>query len=176
MGPGRIPCKNLGDVGEFVINAAVEELAEKVNATSKELPPGQCEADFAGLTLERSSKVRPPRVAESPAHLECRVCQIMSIGDGPIAANLVIGEVLLIHVADSVLDKAVRSIPGSYAQSLDWGETITAGAQTSSRWFGPEERAPRCRLSTIAATPSTHWPKISLLIVRDSLRGFRVWI
>ena len=98
--------KNLDAVGEFVINAAVEELAEKVNATSRELPPGQSEADFAGLTFECSSKVRPPRVAESPVHLECRVCQIMSIGDGPIAANLVIGEVLLIHAADSVLDKS----------------------------------------------------------------------
>jgi flavin reductase (DIM6/NTAB) family NADH-FMN oxidoreductase RutF len=96
--------RNLDIVGEFVVNAAVEGLAEKVNATSRELPPGQSEADYAGLTLEPSVKVRPPRVAESPVHLECRVCQIMSIGDGPIAANLVIGEVLLIHIADSVLD------------------------------------------------------------------------
>jgi flavin reductase (DIM6/NTAB) family NADH-FMN oxidoreductase RutF len=97
--------RNLNAVGEFVVNAAVEELAEKINATSKELPPGQSEAEFAGLTLEPSVKVRPPRVAESPVHLECRVCQIMSIGDGPIAANLVIGEVLLIHIADAVLDE-----------------------------------------------------------------------
>ena len=44
------------------------------------------------------------RVAESPVHLECRVRQIVPIGDGPLAANLVIGEVLLIHIADSVLD------------------------------------------------------------------------
>jgi flavin reductase (DIM6/NTAB) family NADH-FMN oxidoreductase RutF len=95
---------NLEAVGEFVLNAAVEELAAKINATSKELPPGQSEADYAGLALEPSAKVRPPRLAESPVHLECRVCQIMSIGDGPIAANLVIGEVLLIHIADSVLD------------------------------------------------------------------------
>jgi flavin reductase (DIM6/NTAB) family NADH-FMN oxidoreductase RutF len=64
--------RNLNAVGEFVVNAAVEDLAEKVNATSKELPPGQSEADYAGLTLEPSVKVRPPRVAESPVHLECR--------------------------------------------------------------------------------------------------------
>jgi flavin reductase (DIM6/NTAB) family NADH-FMN oxidoreductase RutF len=96
--------RNLDAVGEFVVNAAVEELAEKVNATSKELPPGQSEAEHAGLTLEPSTKVRPPRVALSPVHLECRVRQILPIGDGPIAANLVIGEVLLIHIADSVLD------------------------------------------------------------------------
>jgi flavin reductase (DIM6/NTAB) family NADH-FMN oxidoreductase RutF len=96
--------QNLNVVNEFVLNAAVEELAEKVNATSRELPPGQSEAEYAGLTLEPSTKVRPPRVVESPVHLECRVRQILPIGDGPLAANLVIGEVLLIHIADSVLD------------------------------------------------------------------------
>ena len=96
--------QNLSSVNEFVLNAAVEELAEKVNATSRELPPGQSEADHAGLTLQPSAMVRPPRVAESPVHLECRVRQILPIGDGPLAANLVIGEVLLIHIADSVLD------------------------------------------------------------------------
>lgn len=96
--------RNLYAVNEFVLNAAVEDLAEKVNATSKDLPPGQSEADYAGLTLEPSARVRPPRVAESQVHLECQVRQIMSIGDGPIAANLVIGEVLLIHIADTVLD------------------------------------------------------------------------
>jgi flavin reductase (DIM6/NTAB) family NADH-FMN oxidoreductase RutF len=97
--------QNLNTVAEFVVNAAVEDLAERVNATSKELSPGQSEADYAGLTLEPSAKVRPPRVAESPVHLECRVFQILPIGSGPIAANLVIGEVLLIHIADSVLDE-----------------------------------------------------------------------
>jgi flavin reductase (DIM6/NTAB) family NADH-FMN oxidoreductase RutF len=96
--------QNLNAVNEFVLNAAVEDLAEKVNATSRELPPGQSEAEYAGLTLEPSAKVRPPRVAESPVHLECRVRQILPIGDGPLAANLVIGEVLLIHIADFVLD------------------------------------------------------------------------
>ena len=96
--------QNLNVVNEFVLNAAVEELAEKVNATSRELPPGQSEAEYARLTLEPSAKVRPPRVAESPVHLECRVRQILPIGDGPLAANLVIGEVLLMHIADSVLD------------------------------------------------------------------------
>jgi flavin reductase (DIM6/NTAB) family NADH-FMN oxidoreductase RutF len=95
---------NLYEVPEFVLSAAVEGLAERMNATAKELPRGQSEAEFAGLTVVPATKVRPPRVAESPIHMECRVCQIMSIGDGPIAANLVIGQVLLIHIADSVLD------------------------------------------------------------------------
>ncbi len=96
--------RNLDDVNQFVVNAAVEALAEQVNATSAEFPPGENEADHAGLTLEPSARVRPPRVAESPVHLECQVRQVLSFGDGPIATNLVIGEVLLIHIADAVLD------------------------------------------------------------------------
>ena len=95
---------NLEIVPEFVLSAAVEDLAEPMNATAKELPPGQSEAEYAGLVLQPSTKVRPPRVAASPVHMECRVRQILPIGDGPIAANLVIGEVLLIQIDDSVLD------------------------------------------------------------------------
>ena len=102
---------NLEEVGEFVVNAAVEELAEKMNSTSAELPRGQSEADRAGLTLAASARVRPPRVAESPVHLECLVRGIMSMGDGPIAANLVIGEVVLIHIEERVLDSARQVDP-----------------------------------------------------------------
>jgi len=103
--------RNLEVVDEFVLNAATEDLALEVNQTSKELPYGQSEAEYSGLTLQPSIKVRPPRVAESPVHLECRVRQFVSIGDGPIAANLVIGEVLLIHIDESVLDSAGRVDP-----------------------------------------------------------------
>ena len=95
---------NLEIVPEFVVNAAVEDLAESMNATAKELPLGQSEADYAGLVLKPSTKVRPPHVAVSPVHMECRVRQILPIGNGPAAGNLVIGEVLLIHIDDSVLD------------------------------------------------------------------------
>lgn len=103
--------RNLEVLGEFVLNAAVESLARQVNVTSKELPRGQSEAEYAGLTLQPSVKVRPPRVAESPVHMECCARQIMSIGEGPIAANLVIGEVLLIHIDESVLDAAGQVDP-----------------------------------------------------------------
>lgn len=103
--------RNVQAVGEFVVNAAVAPLAEALNLTSKEVPTGENEAELAGLALVPSVKVRPPRVAVAPAHLECRVRQIISCGDGPIAANLVIGEVVLIHVDDRVLDSAGRVDP-----------------------------------------------------------------
>jgi flavin reductase (DIM6/NTAB) family NADH-FMN oxidoreductase RutF len=94
---------NVEATGEFVVNAAVAPLAEQVNQSSKELPYGESEAEYVGLRMLPSVKVKPPRVAESPVNLECKVRQIVPIGTGPIAGNLVIGEVLMIHVADAVL-------------------------------------------------------------------------
>lgn len=102
---------NVEATGEFVVNVSVADLAEKVNLTSRELPPDQSEVDLAGLHTTPSVKVRPPRVAESPAALECKVRQIVPVGSGAIAANLVIGEVVVIHVADEVLDATGRPDP-----------------------------------------------------------------
>ncbi len=103
--------RNVADTGEFVVNTSVAALAEKVNLTSRELPPDQSEIELAGLHTTPSTKVKPPRVTESPAALECKVLQIIPVGTGAIAANLVIGEVVMIHVADEVLDEAGRPDP-----------------------------------------------------------------
>jgi flavin reductase (DIM6/NTAB) family NADH-FMN oxidoreductase RutF len=103
--------RNVEATGEFVLNAAVESLAEPMNRSSAELPPGVSEIDLTGLELLPSVKVRPPRVAGSPTHMECKVRQILPIGTGPIAANLVIGEVVAIHLDDAVLDPAGRVDP-----------------------------------------------------------------
>jgi flavin reductase (DIM6/NTAB) family NADH-FMN oxidoreductase RutF len=102
---------NVEATGEFVLNAATEALAEQVNLSSKELPPGESEVELTGLSVLPSLKVRPPRLAESPVNLECRVVQIVPVGGGPIAANLVIGEVLAFHISEEVLDAAGRVDP-----------------------------------------------------------------
>ncbi len=103
--------RNVESWGEFVLNAAVESLSEQVNLSSAEVPYGQSEVELTGLTLTPSVKVKPPRIAESPVHLECRVLQIMPVGDGPTSANLVIGQVLLIHVDDALIDETGRVDP-----------------------------------------------------------------
>jgi flavin reductase (DIM6/NTAB) family NADH-FMN oxidoreductase RutF len=95
---------NVEATREFVVNAAVASLAEQVNQSSKELPPGDSEVAYTGLHTVPSLKVKPPRLAESPVHLECKLMQIIPIGTGPIAGNLVIGEVVMIHIDDAVLD------------------------------------------------------------------------
>jgi flavin reductase (DIM6/NTAB) family NADH-FMN oxidoreductase RutF len=89
----------------------VAGLAAQVNLSSKELPPGESEVELAGLSLVPSLKVKPPRLKESPVQLECVFRQVLVIGAGAASANLVIGEVALIHVADEVLDGRGRVDP-----------------------------------------------------------------
>src|SRR5215213_11395551 len=89
---------NVEATGEFVVHAAVASLAETVNATSRELPHGESEVEYVGLRTTPSAKVKPPRLVEAPVAMECKVRQIIPVGAGAIAANLVIGEVLVMHI------------------------------------------------------------------------------
>lgn len=96
---------------EFVVNIATASLAEAVNLTSKELPPDESEIQLAQIHTLPSICISPPRIQESPAHLECVVRDILPIGDGPIAASLVIGEVVMIHIADDMLNEYGKPDP-----------------------------------------------------------------
>lgn len=93
---------NIEATGQFVVNVVTEELAERMNLTSAEYPHGVSEFEAVGLTAAPSSKVRPPYVRESPVQLECETSQIVRVGDGPLAGNVVIGRVVHVRVADEV--------------------------------------------------------------------------
>ena len=89
--------------GEFVCSLATHALREQVNATSAPLERGHSEFAFAGLTPAPSRKVRPPRVAESPAAIECRWLQtvpLVPLGGGQANTFMVIGQVVSIYVDD----------------------------------------------------------------------------
>jgi flavin reductase (DIM6/NTAB) family NADH-FMN oxidoreductase RutF len=103
--------RNVEATGEFVLNAAVEPLADQVNLSSKELPYGQSEVELTGLSLLPSLKVRPPRLADTPVNMECKLLQVVPVGKGAIAANLVIGEVVMMHIDDGLLDARGRVDP-----------------------------------------------------------------
>src|SRR5215472_6852857 len=115
---------NIEATGDFVVNAAVAHLAEEVNLSAKDLPHGESEVELTGLSLAPSKKVKTPRLAESPLHMECVLRQVLPVGDRPYAANLVIGEVVLFHFDDSLLDtqglidprklKTIARLGGSY--------------------------------------------------------------
>lgn len=94
--------RNIRLTHEFVVNLVDEALAGKMNLCAAPLPPGESELSHAGLTAAPSSTVKPPRIAESPASLECKSWGILEIGDN----RLIIGEVLRIHVREGVLDPA----------------------------------------------------------------------
>lgn len=92
--------------GEFVCNLATYDLREAVNATSAELERGVSEFGFAGLTTAPSRKVRVPRVAESPAAIECKWLQtvpLVPLGGGEPESFMVIGQVVSIYVDDRFL-------------------------------------------------------------------------
>src|ERR1700685_43776 len=102
---------NAHETGQFVVNAAIADLAAAVNLSSKELPPGESEVELTGLSVLPSVKVAPPRLAESPGNMECVVRQIIPLGERPLSANLVIREVVMTPVAPHVLDEDGRVDP-----------------------------------------------------------------
>src|SRR5258706_11308018 len=92
---------NVEATRDFVCNLATEELAEAMNRTSAPVAPGVDEMALAGLEAAPSRNVRPPRVARSPAALECRVTQILQQADldGRKIDNwLLLGQVVGVHL------------------------------------------------------------------------------
>ena len=95
---------NIGESGEFVINAVSYDMASQMNVASADYPRGDSEWERSGFTPVPAERVAPARVAESPFALECRLFTIISHGSGFLAANYVIGEVVAIHVAEWMYD------------------------------------------------------------------------
>ncbi len=95
--------RNLAQVPEFTVGLVSFALAEKMNATAASLPYGESESDAFGVEMAPSTQVRPPRVLAAPVSFECRVSQVVNIGEGPFAAHVVFGRILLAHVRDEVL-------------------------------------------------------------------------
>src|SRR3982751_1858147 len=89
---------NLRNVPEFVANIVSMDLLERMNFTSADFPHAQDEFTWAGLTPVSSAKVRPPRVGEAKAHLECKVVQIIDDAN----THIVLGRIVHAHVAPSV--------------------------------------------------------------------------
>lgn len=95
---------NARESGEFTCNLVDASVAESMNASSAELERGDSEFDFAGLTPEASVEIKAPRVAEASASFECRVQQIIELGNAPLRHAVVFGEVLRINADDRILD------------------------------------------------------------------------
>jgi flavin reductase (DIM6/NTAB) family NADH-FMN oxidoreductase RutF len=97
--------KNATDTGEFVVNMATYELREAVNITSQFVPADVDEAALAGLEMIGSRIVKPPRVAASPVHLECKFHSATALPARTLDGvhHVVIGKVVGIHIRDNAL-------------------------------------------------------------------------
>lgn len=94
--------ENIRRSGEFVVNLVPEAAAEAMNVTAIDFPAGVNELAEAGLTPVRSTHVAPPRIAESPVAMECRLLQLIELGAG---RAVVLGQVLAFQIDDAcVLD------------------------------------------------------------------------
>lgn len=96
---------NLEAVPECVVHIVPRALAEKMNACAARLPHGESEFAAFGIEAGPSSKVRPPRVAAAPAAFECRVRQIVPVGEGAMAAHVVICDIVHLHLRDEILSE-----------------------------------------------------------------------
>jgi len=96
--------ENLLEVPECVINLVNYDMVQQTSLASVEYPKGVNEFIKSGFTPIASELVKPPRVAESPVQFECVVNEVKSLGTGPGAGNLVIAEIKLIHISETILD------------------------------------------------------------------------
>lgn len=102
--------QNIVETKEFVWNLTTRSLAVAMNETSATLPHGDDEFTRAGLTAAPAQIVNAPRVAESPVNFECRLSQCIQLAgaDGtPVDTWLVLGEVVGIHIDESLLENGI---------------------------------------------------------------------
>lgn len=103
-----------GGTGEFVVNLVDEAIAGRMAVCAEPLPYGDSEFALSGLTPETSVRVRPARVRESVASFECVVRQVIRLAPGaPSGGNVVLGEVLCVHVRAGVVDERMHTDPGA---------------------------------------------------------------
>jgi flavin reductase (DIM6/NTAB) family NADH-FMN oxidoreductase RutF len=96
--------RNIIETREFVVNIVSETFAGQMNATAAQVGPEVDEFELSGLTPLKSDLIKPPRVAESPVHMECRLLRIVQVSDQPGGGTLVLGEVLRFHVREDMIE------------------------------------------------------------------------
>ena len=96
--------RNVEETREFVINVVSEAIAAQTNMTAADVGPEVDEFKLSGLTPLTSEVVHAPRVAESPAQMECKLMQVIYTGDNPASGVVVLGEVVRFHVREDLVE------------------------------------------------------------------------
>ncbi len=107
---------NIQETYEAVIHVVPYRLVEQMNLTSTPYARGVNEFKRAGLTMLPSEKVKPPRVKEAPVHFECKVREVIQLGGWGGSGNLILCEVLLMHIDEAVLGE--DGLPDPYKLDL----------------------------------------------------------
>lgn len=98
-GSTKDTARNILGSGEFVVNLVTEELFDAMNLSAADFPPEHSEFEATGLATAPSSKIRPPRIEQAQAALECKLYKAEPLG----GYTLFIGEVVMFHVADRLV-------------------------------------------------------------------------
>ena len=110
---------------EFVVNLVPRAMAEAMNITNIDAPPGRDELELAGLATAPSSVVKPPRIAQSPVALECRLATSLSFGANQA---VIFGEIATAYVADDAVLDAAKGL-------VDTPKLDLFGAMHAARWY-----------------------------------------
>jgi flavin reductase (DIM6/NTAB) family NADH-FMN oxidoreductase RutF len=106
--------RNIRRTGEFVVNVVTEDIAQQMNICATDFPAEMSEVEIAGFTTAPSQKVKPPRLAEAHAALECREYTTMEIG----RSRIILGLVVNIYVEDRYVDPAGPYIHAEQLHSI----------------------------------------------------------
>lgn len=151
--------ENVLEVPEVVIHIVNYAMVQQVSLSSTEYEKGVNEFIKAGLTAAPSVKVKPPRVLESPVALECKVLQVIPTGKEGGAGNLVVCEVIYIHVKDEVLDQqgkidpfkldAVARLGGDWYCRVHGDAIFSVAKPLERRGIGVDQLPESIRLSRV---------------------------
>lgn len=122
-GTPKDTARNVRSLHEFVVNLVDESIAEAMNQCAASLPFGENELTRAGLTTAPSSVVKPPRIAEAPASLECTEWGTLQIGGN----RVVIGLIKRVHLRDELFDPEKRRVSTE--------KLLTIGRMASPHWY-----------------------------------------
>jgi flavin reductase (DIM6/NTAB) family NADH-FMN oxidoreductase RutF len=121
---------NVEETGEFVINVVSDAISAAANASSAEVPPEVDEFVLSGLTPVPSQVVRPPRVAESPAQMECKLLQVIYTGHALASGVIVLGEVVRFHLRKELVEDF----------RVDPAELDAVGRMAGNTWVRTRDR------------------------------------
>ena len=122
-GTPKDTARNVRSMHEFVVNLVDESIAEAMNQCAASLPFGESELTRAGLTAVASTVVKPPRIAEAPASLECVEWGTLQIGGN----RMVIGLIKHLHIRDELFDAEKKRI--------NTEKLLTIGRMASPHWY-----------------------------------------